>query len=67
MTNHSKTFGDVHAYSDGNEWAFSVYERLSWSEDRLNQLADDIRSAQCWVREVRRRQAENQTPELPMQ
>lgn len=67
MSNHSKTFGGVRVCFEYGEWNFFVYERLSWSEDQLNDLADDIRSAQCWLRDVRRRQAENETPELPMQ
>ena len=37
------------------------------SETQMNDLADDIRSAQCWLRDMRRRQADNETPELPME
>lgn len=41
--------------------------RTVLTETSMDDLADDIRSAQCWLRDVRRRQAENDTPELPMQ
>lgn len=37
------------------------------TETEMNDLADDIRSAQYWLRDVRRRQAEETTPELPME
>lgn len=66
MSNHFKTFGDVEAAINGNEAQFRI-EGYGYNEDQLSRLADDIRSAQCWLRDIRRRQAENETPELPMQ
>lgn len=54
-------------HSDGSITAGDGLLRFYLSESELNDLADDIRSAQCWLRDVRRRQAENETPELPMQ
>ena len=65
----TKTFNNltVRIEGDGSVTAGGGMLRYYLSESELNDLADDIRSAQCWLRDVRRRQAENETPELPMQ
>ena len=65
----TKTFGNltVLVHGDGSITAGAEPIRFYLTESELNALADDIRSAQCWLRDVRRRQAENETPELPME
>ncbi len=64
----TKTFNNltVLVHGDGSITAEGKLLRIC-SESKLNDLADDIRSAQCWLRDVRRRQAEETTPELPME
>jgi len=64
----TKTFNSLTVFilDDGTIKAVGGMLHLC-SESELNDLADDIRSAQCWLRDVRRRQAEETTPELPME
>lgn len=66
MTTHQRNFGIVEAFIRDDVAEVAV-GRFRFTESELNDLADDIRSAQCWLRDIRRRQAENETPELPMQ
>ena len=63
---NERNFGDVTAYYQEGEWCFLVCERLTYSKQRIEQLEDYIRSARMWVRDQERRQADNETPELPM-
>lgn len=65
----TKTFNNLTVFTDGdrNVIISGGVLRFHLTESELNDLADDIRSAQCWLRDVRRRQSENETPELPME
>ena len=63
---NERNFGEVTAFKENGEWCFHVSERLSYSKQQIEQLEDDIRSARMWVRDQERRQADNETPELPM-
>jgi hypothetical protein len=65
----TKTFKNliVLIHDDGSITAGGGVLRFYLSESELNDLAEDIRSAQCLLRDVRRRQAEETTPELPME
>jgi len=63
----SRIFGNVYAVFDGVCCSFEIDAKGRCSESQLNDLAENIRSAQCWLRDVRRRQSDNETPELPME
>ena len=67
MTAYQHRFKTVEIHICGEEVQAVIVGRFMVNESDLNQLADDIRSAQCWLRDVRRRQADNETPELPME
>ncbi len=63
----NRSFGEVTAYHEDGEWCFEVYGGLTYSKQALDRLEDDIRSARMWVRDQERRQADTETPELPME
>lgn len=59
-----RSFGDVYAYLTNGHWHFELHRTSGFSEQMLDDLADDIHAAQCWVRDQKRRADEDQTPEL---
>ena len=60
-------FGEVTAFNDDGEWRYEISGMIELCEGSMEQLEDSIRSARLWVRDQKRRQSENETPELPMQ
>jgi hypothetical protein len=62
-----RNFGQVTAFDDEGEWAFEIHGGFTYRKESIEQLEDDIRSARAWVRDQKRRQADNETPELPME
>lgn len=62
----NRTFGEIEISGTPSE-PLVCLRGWDYTEQQMDRLADDIRSAQCWLRDIRRRQAENETPELPME
>lgn len=63
---NERNFGQVTAFKDNGEWAFEIHGR-TYRNKSIEQLEDDIRSARMWARDQERRQADTETPELPME
>ena len=64
---NERNFGEITAFDDDGEWRYEIFGTIELREGSMEQLEDSIRSARLWVRDQKRRQAENDTPELPMQ
>jgi hypothetical protein len=62
-----RNFGQVTAFKENGEWAFELHGGCTYRKKSIEQLEDDIRSARMWVRDQERRQADTETPELPME
>jgi hypothetical protein len=62
----TKTFRSIEVSNPGANPSIYLNGKF-YTESQLDDLADDIRSAQYWLRDVRRRRAEETTPELPME
>lgn len=60
-------FGEIRAYQEDGQWYYEQHGGFAQDEKDIEQLENDIRSARLWVRDQKRRQAENETPELPME
>jgi len=50
-----------------DKWAFELHGGCTYRKKSIEQLEDDIRSARMWARDQERRQADTETPELPME
>ena len=61
-----RTFGDVLAEVDGDESSLSPNARAVLSLRAAEDLIDNLKSATAWIRDQQRREAEEQTPELPL-
>ena len=61
-----RTFGDVLAEVDGDESSLFPNARAVLSLRAAEDLIDNLKSATAWIRDQQRREAEEQTPELPL-
>ena len=61
-----RTFGDVLAEVDGDETCLFLHGRNNISLRAADDLIDNLKSATAWIRDQQRREAEEQTPELPL-
>ena len=61
-----RTFGDVLAEVDGEETCLFLHGRNNISFRAAEDLIDNLKSALAWIRDQQRREAEEQTPELPL-
>ena len=61
-----RTFGDVSAEIDGEEIDVLLYSPSRMSLRAADDLIDNLKSATAWIRDQQRREAEEQTPELPL-
>jgi len=62
----TRTFGDVLAEVHGNESSLFPNARAVLSLRAADDLIDNLKSATAWIRDQQRREAEEQTPELPL-
>jgi len=62
----TRTFGDVVAEVDGGEIDVLLYSPSRMSLRAADDLIDNLKSATAWIRDQQRREAEEQTPELPL-
>ena len=62
----TRTFGDVLAEVDGDESSLFHNARAVLSLRTAEDLIDNLKSATAWIRDQQRREAEEQTPELPL-
>ena len=61
-----RTFGDVIAEIDGGEIDVLLYSPSRMSLRAADDLIENLKSATAWIRDQQRREAEEQTPELPL-
>jgi hypothetical protein len=62
----TRTFGDVVAEVDGGESGVFLHARNNLSFRKAEELVENLRDALAWIRDQQRREAEEQTPELPL-
>ena len=61
-----RTFGDVLAEVDGGESGVFLHARNNLSFRAAEELVENLREALAWIRDQQRREAEEQTPFLPL-
>ena len=62
----TRTFGDVLAEIDGDETCLFLHGRNNLSLRAAEELVENLREALAWIRDQKRRETEDQTPELPL-
>ena len=62
----TRTFGDVLAEIDGGETCLFLHGRNNLSLRAAEELVENLREALAWIRDQKRRETEDQTPELPL-
>ena len=62
----TRIFGDVLAEVHGSESSIFPNARAVLSLRAAEDLIDNLKSATAWIRDQQRREAEEQTPELPL-
>jgi hypothetical protein len=61
-----RTFGDVLAEVIDGEGGVFLHARNNLSFRKAEELVENLRDALAWIRDQQRREAEEQTPELPL-
>lgn len=61
-----RTFGDVLEEVIDGEGGVFLHARNNLSFRKAEELVENLRDALAWIRDQQRREAEEQTPELPL-
>ena len=62
MITHLKTFGNVDAFFESDEWLFEIEGGYCYSEEKIAKLENQIKRARQWVEEKKRKTINEEKP-----